>query len=323
MPRILPLFITLLMLLLLMGAGCNETITPPPEWRYWNQSNGLGGNTVNRIWVDNATLTWFATNGGLSRLAGEDMTNYTSADGLPSDEVWSVCRSEVTDDLWVGTPDGAGCLPNEGPWITYDTSDGLLSNHIRAVFPDNEGGVWLATDGGLSHFLSGTITNYTTAQGMPCNQFWDVYVAQNGDVWAGSEAGAVKLPGGSGSPVVYNTSSGLADDIVYCVYVVNGDVWFGTANGATLMRGTNMMTLRTYQGLSSNLIYDITEDREGGIWFATGGGGVSRYYLGEFQNYSSADGLTGDYVLAVAVNELDSKWFGLLGAGVNRLVTYY
>jgi ligand-binding sensor domain-containing protein len=321
MRRILLVLLTSLLLALLLGAECNETTAPPPEWRYWSQNDGLGGNTVNRIWVDSANMTWFATNGGLSRLADGEMTNQTSADGLPSDEVWSVCRSDI-GELWVGTPNGAGCLPNEGPWITYDVSSGLLSNNIRAVAPDYHGGVWLATDGALSYILSGTITNYTVAQGMPTNQFWDVYVAQNGDVWAGSDAGAVKLPAGSGSPFIYNTSSGLADDIVYAVYVVNGDVWFGTANGATIMRGSTFTTFHTDQGLPSNLIYDITEDIEGGIWFATGGGGVSRYYLGGFQNYSSSNGLTGDYVLAVAVNELNTKWFGLLGAGVNRLVTY-
>lgn len=306
---------------LLLGGDCSEETTPPPEWRYWNVENGLGGNTVNRIWVDNAKLTWFATSGGLSRLAGENMTNQTSADGLPSDEVWSVCRA-TNDDLWVGTPNGAARLHTDNPWITYDTVDGLPSNSIRALFPDNEAGVWLATDAGLSHFNTSIFINYTTAQGMPTNQFWDVYVAQNGDVWAGSDAGAIKLAGGSGTPIIYNTSSGMADDIVYAVYVVNGDVWFGTANGASILQGSQMTTFRTEQGLPTNLIYDITEDTQGGIWFATGGGGVSRYFLGEFQNYSSSDGMTADYVLAVAVNNLNTKWFGLLGGGVNRLVTY-
>lgn len=322
MRRIIPALLSTLLMAVLLGGDCSDDATPPPEWRYWNTSDGLGGNTVNRIWVDSVNMTWFATNGGLSRLADGTMTNLTSADGLPSDEVWSVCRSVITNDLWVGTPNGLGRLPNEGAWVTYDTSYGLPSNGIRAVFPDNEGGVWLATDGGLSHFNLSTFTNYTAAQGMPTNQFWDVFVAQNGDVWAGSDAGAVKLVQGSGSPVIYNTSSGLADDIVYCVYVVNGDVWFGTANGASILQGSQMTTFRTEQGLPANLIYDITEDSEGGVWFATGGGGASRYYLGEFTNYSSSDGMTGDYVLAVAVNDLNTKWFGLLGGGVNRLVTY-
>jgi ligand-binding sensor domain-containing protein len=305
---------------MLLGGDCSDDTTPPPEWRYWNQNNGLGGNTVNRIWVDDANLTWFATSGGLSCLTGETMINYTSADGLPADEVWSVCHA-ANYDMWVGTPNGLGRW-HEGTWVTYDTSDGLPSNNIRAVVPSPEGGVWLATDGGLSHFNLSVFANYTTAQGMPTNQFWDVHVAPIGDVWAGSDAGAVKLVQGSGNPVIYNTSSGLADDIVYAVYVVNGDVWFGTANGTSILQGSQMTTFRTEQGLSANLIYDICEDGEGGVWFATGGGGVSRYFLGEFTNYSSSDGMTGDYVLAVAVNDLNTKWFGLLGDGVDRLVTY-
>jgi ligand-binding sensor domain-containing protein len=321
MHRIILALLFSLLMTLLLGVECNDETKSPPEWRYWNVDNGLGGNTVNRIWVDDANLTWFATNGGLSCLAGGVMTNYTSANGLPADELWSVCHA-ANYDLWVGTPNGLGRLHDEGNWIIYNTDDGLPSNRVRAVFPSPEGGVWLATDGGLSHFNLSVFNNYTTAQGMPTNQFWDVFVAPNGDVWAGSDAGAVKLVQGSGNPVIYNTSSGLADDIVYCVYVVNGDVWFGTANGASVLQGSQMTTLRSDQGLPSNLIYDITEDIQGGIWFATGGGGVCRYILGEFQNYSSSDGMTGDYVLAVAVNNLNTKWFGLLGGGVNRLVTY-
>lgn len=295
-----------------MAISCQNDEVAGREWAYYGTEQGLGGATVNRIWVDSSTEVWFATTGGLSCLLGDQITNQNSQDGLPSDEIWAVCRAN-DGALWIGTPKGAAKKYEGGGWIVLGIESGLPSEKIYAIYPDVAGGVWLATDAGISHYVGGQFVNYGASEGMPTNQFWDVYVASNGDVWAGSDAGAVKIAASGGLPSVYRTQQGLISDTVYSVFEYNGIVWFGTDSGVTCMVGDQMCSYTTEQGLPSDLIYDITADNAGHLWIATGGGGVSEFYDNTFHNLTLE---TSNYVLSVASNSMNSKWFGTLGGGV-------
>ena len=47
---------------------------------------------------------WFATNGGVSRYEAGVFTNYTVANGLSDNSVWSMMLDK-SGTIWVGTPE--------------------------------------------------------------------------------------------------------------------------------------------------------------------------------------------------------------------------
>ncbi len=55
------------------------------------------------------------------------------------------------------------------PWITITTSDGLASNSVNVIVEDNQGTLWVGTEGGLNCYDGVTWTTFTEADGLAAN----------------------------------------------------------------------------------------------------------------------------------------------------------
>ena len=85
---------------------------------------------------------------------------------------------------------------------------------------------------------------------------------------------------------------------------------------APFKKGT-WKTFTTLDGLAHNAVMDIYRDPDGVMWFATRGGGISRYDGKEFLNFTTEDGLTNNYVWSICGGSDDVIWF-TTGSGVFR-----
>ena len=59
----------------------------------------------------------------------------------------------------------------------------------------------------------------------------------------------------------------------------------------------------TAQGLANNVVWSITEDKSGNLWFGTDGGGVSKYDGKTFTSYTPAQGLVDDVIQSMATDK--------------------
>jgi len=71
-------------------------------------------------------------------------------------------------------------------------------------------------------------------------------------------------------------------------------------------------------GLGSGKVRTILQDREGYLWFGTGGGGVSRFDGHRFTAFTTHDGLGGNAVLSALEDRDGNLWFGFDRNGVSR-----
>ncbi|MDE0086604.1 MAG: SpoIIE family protein phosphatase, partial [Candidatus Poribacteria bacterium] len=71
-------------------------------------------------------------------------------------------------------------------------------------------------------------------------------------------------------------------------------------------------------GLGSNHVRPIYQDREGFLWFGTNNGGVSQYDGEKFVNFTTDDGLADNSVWAIYQDRDGYLWFGTLDNGVSR-----
>src|SRR3989442_580442 len=78
--------------------------------------------------------------------------NYSTAQGLSSDAVWSVAEDNF-GRMYFGTGKGLDQFnPNTNQWRHYTTKDGLAGDRIRHLYKDHLGHIWVATLRGLSKF---------------------------------------------------------------------------------------------------------------------------------------------------------------------------
>jgi signal transduction histidine kinase/ligand-binding sensor domain-containing protein len=81
----------------------------------------------------------------------------------------------------------------------------------------------------------------------------------------------------------------------------DGFLWLTTFGGLVRYDGATLQVYNTVntRGLRTSRFTNLFEDREGALWAATDGQGVTRYQDGAFVTYTSADGLADNRVLSV------------------------
>ena len=91
--------------------------------------------------------------------------------------------------------------------------------------------------------------------------------------------------------------------------------------GQVVKAGPGTHPWRTYdatKGLKSSEVSDLFQDRDGVMWFGSGGGGVDRFDGHEFSQLTPADGLPHGWVTSIFQDHRGAMWFGTWGAGVSR-----
>ncbi len=94
-----------------------------------------------------------------------------------------------------------------------------------------------------------------------------------------------------------------------------------TVAGSPGMREQNPIGFQFYdiaQGLSSSYLRCMLEDKNGNIWFGTGGGGVCKYDGLEFMQYAEPQGLPNNFVVSMIESQNGDLWFGTDGGGACR-----
>jgi len=255
---------------------------------------------------------WIGTNGaGLFRLDAGSATTYRHGNGLSGDYIASITEGP-SGEIWAGTI-GAGLNRiYRGEISQYTPREGLLGEDVWALYFDREGSFWIGSaGGGLNRLREASFTPFGRPEGLASDVALAVFEDREGALWVGSpDAGVSKLTPGK-PPVIYNESSGLANNQVFSVAEdAAGDHWFGTHNGLSRLHGNEFKTFGPESGLPRKVISCVLSDSKGRIWVGSRGG-VSRFDGSKFQTFTTADGLVNNNVLAIYEDKSDgSFWFG-------------
>ncbi len=188
--------------------------------------------------------------------------------------------------IWIGTSDevnGLTVLDPSGNTFCYSVADGLSSNAVNAVAFENiseenydntdKGSIWIATDKGITVVdRNGVFVKISSANSPLASGLCEnIYIDSENTKWV-----SVRNRG------------------VYCI-----DSEF------------NWHVYTRKDGLSSNVVTSINEDRRGNIWFGSHDNGVSRLDSnGNFTGFNSNNsGLISNDVRDIAVEGSSRIWF--------------
>jgi ligand-binding sensor domain-containing protein/signal transduction histidine kinase len=119
----------------------------------------------------------------------------------------------------------------------------------------------------------------------------------------------------------WDTDDGLPQiSVNSIVQTRDGYLWLATYGGLVRFNGVNFKVFEVgnSEGLKSNRITDLYEDREGALWIGTEMGGVSQFKDGRFTSYTMRDGLPSDNIGAIMQDRHGNIWM-CSGEGLIRL----
>ena len=95
--------------------------------------------------------------------------------------------------------------------------------------------------------------------------------------------------------------------------------WIGTAKGISILDNKTVTHLTTSQGLKSNEVNKIIEDKQGRIWIAYANAGVDMFDGNSFLHYSTKNILPNDKVYDIIEDPMGSIWIATYGGGVCKI----
>jgi signal transduction histidine kinase/CheY-like chemotaxis protein/streptogramin lyase len=171
--------------------------------------------------------------------------------------------------------------------------------------------VWYGCGDSLCAFENGRAHEAGSLQGLPRERWYTIRNDVDGDLWVRSDrslyrrtAGAARFERVPGLPESHNTYPTLAFD-------ASGRLLVPTDQGLARQTARGWEIVSVDDGLNTNDISAVMQDREGSIWLGLLGSGLARWQgYEEWQGWTARDGLSRSSVWAIARDRSGRLWVG-------------
>lgn len=222
--------------------------------------------------------------------------------------------------LWIGS-NGEGVFRYDGSALTqFDTGDGLAGGQNTGFLEDDQGHVWMASDGGVSRFDGRAFASYTSAHGLSSDRVWHIFRDRDGVLWAGTAAGLCTFDGERFAPFEWPALPGFPTPRVVwsTAQAPDGALWFATDHGVRILENGELRALLAPDGPGDERIGEIVFDREGHVWIPTSESGIYRWDGSSFLRFDARDEIGGNEVYGAYLDPKGRVWFNAEGFGIYR-----
>jgi signal transduction histidine kinase/ligand-binding sensor domain-containing protein/CheY-like chemotaxis protein len=285
----------------------------------FGRADGLPAGRIDSLHEAVDGTLWVGTRIGLARRQGERFETVALgvATGVAGREA---IASNSSGHLYVATEKGLAVgtkLPQGWNFRLVDPAPGRPAGEpATAVYVDSTGLVWYGCGGADLCRVHGGQSLGSGPEGLPPDRWEAIIEDLEGNLWVRSENRLaerspsthrfqLRTSGPHGAlPPATNTLPALALD-------PDGNLLVPTNLGLARQTSSGWEIVGAEQGLTSNDISAVQQDREGSIWIGLLGSGLARW-LGyrEWQSWNERDGMSRESVWAAARDASGRLWLG-------------
>lgn len=305
-------------------------------------SNSLVSSIINCVYEDRHGTLWVGTEKGLFRY-NPLLENFFHVKGGANNVVdMSAIQArsivmDTGDNLWFIAGELLCKYNTKNFSITTFNSEQYFG---ASAICSSGGNVWIGTSDGLlekynessNSFTSFNIFKYSPPRSSSSGQIQKILDCGNGKFLIGTANNGIKLF----DPTTYLYEDLLTKDPTISLLFIRDilkysadEYWIATESGLIIYNDKNNSTIslkRAYNNpysLSSNSLWSLFKDKEGGIWIATYSGGIN--YIPKantpFEIFSARgddNSLSGNVVREICQDHLGNLWIGTEDAGLNK-----
>lgn len=309
---------------------------------YLTITESLPHNTVFCLMQDKYGFIWAGTKDGLVRYDGyacrvfrqsENDTSYFQGKSIHA------LLEDSKGNLWVGTQTNGINLRDVKTGVFRNLQDNPLfkpisKKWINCFFEDKNGKIWIGTIGaGLWCFdpKSNQMRHFDRANSqLKDNNISDISQDENGRIWVAGSGNGIYFFEDKES-ILHQIHATEVDDSDFASFRKvffpdkKGNLWVAT-KGSGLYQ-VNLSTLKTRcfsikNGLTSNNIMSIAQNKQGELLLATDGGGLNVFNPQTTNVYSVRYGknqgnLNSDALFSVLIDQDENVWIGSFNGGIN------
>ena len=260
---------------------------------------------------------WFGASRGLSRLKRGAITTATTLDGLPQNALFTVV-SHPGGGLWVTDSQGGLGRWQDGQYTAIAGPGAIPGGGMLGLTTDQDGALWLA-NGTLRRWYQGEIQTFTPPH-------YDATLIESGadGLWLGhtradGESNVRFIPktaiDAGNTQQVINTAKALPITVpmrhIQRIYPDSQDhLWIATGGTGLIRYHLTTGKMRTFEeenGLPSNYVYSLIEDKDNNLWVATRAG-LAVIRGDNVMNFKGLSGLPERSPLHLTIDQRDHIW---------------
>ena len=310
------------------------------------EGDGLSGDSVRDLFEDREGNIWVATLSGLDRFRDFSIPTWTQKEGLTTPLVWSVLGARdgsiwLGSALGLGRWHNAqitrfgrdgGLLNGLGPhslfedhrgriWVATNRDFGYLQNdrfipigavpggYVLSIVEDTARDIWIVNrQRGLIRVRDEAVEQIPwAALGHTDHAMVAIADPRRGGIWLGFDKGGVAHFSGDRLGVAYSAEDGLGDgQILDFRFSADGALWAATQGGLSRLKGGNIETLSSKNGLPCDTVHWSMEDDDQALWLFTACGLV-RIARSEVDTWAAAVEKDKHTTVAVQLTVFDSS----------------
>lgn len=240
------------------------------------KQNNINVTKTNSVIEDNHKTLWIGSQNGLFRYNLESglLDSLNEKMGIPNNLIKDIL-ADNEGNLWVATYRKGIFRLTDGLILNYSQNEGLSTDVITSITEINRS-KFLAADeqGSINQIENGKISRLKTKTQIPRDRLKHILFDSKENLWISTYSGLIKIEK-NGRELLYNPTTGFPSITVRLTYEDNqGNIWVGTrSDGLYRMRPNGSIDEFNHNnGLSSNYIMAVTQDRLGRIVVATKNG---------------------------------------------------
>jgi signal transduction histidine kinase/ligand-binding sensor domain-containing protein len=250
--------------------GSNDGLTRLRDdiFTVYGKTEGLPSDEPNTVFQDSTGRVWIGFHdAGLMLFNGDKSKFYTTREGLPNNEVYSI-REMGNGDLLISARGGMVRM-HDGHFTRYIPTDPLARLNVFDAMEDWTGKVWLATSGGLQQLVGNEFLKVVDGGSVLANAVVTLAEGQDGALWAGTFGKGLWLIQGD-KHRLYTTADGLSNDQVRSMHQDDdGTLWIATfGGGLNALRDGKFQHFTAHDGLLSDNVAKVVDDGDS-LWLST------------------------------------------------------
>lgn len=297
---------------------------------------------VVKVFQDNSGTVWIATDRGISKMikrTNEFLHYRHEPDRFALQSVTAILE-DSKNYLWIGTENGAKRFDRiQGKMIHYKPGSSrwnLLGEYVQAIIEDHLGNIWIGTLGGLNrHNADGSFEHFTwpaikgSAFVMTLSEDRDgrLWIGTTGDGLLSFDISQKRFDSYTYDPAI---PTSIRNNNVPAVLIDKSNIlWVGTEGGGLSkldleQSGDSQKVFTHFRhdvsrvgSISSDRVHALCEDRNGGLWIATGDGlDLYNRKQNTFEHVLSNSHSFGGLILAIVEDGNGHLWLSTMQNGL-------
>ena len=277
-------------------------------------SKSIMNSTINCLFEDREGNLWVSTDSeGIGKISPGKFSMTLLNTGVNA-----ICEDK-NGNVWVGTDEGLQCYKDGETRVENEATKFCSNTRIRHIALAQNGDLLVNcyTAPAQVRVTSKGIVNWTIDDGIAGNKTRVSLEAKNGDLYIGTTTG-LSVISKDGTIKNFTSADGFVNEYIMCLHEDSaGNIWVGTdGDGVYIIKNNKLVQkFSASTGLAGNVVFKITNDKDGAFWICTGTGIsllrtdiTNNFSDTTIFNFTSENGLQSDSIFQMIPDISGTVW---------------